>query len=138
MQGERPPLLGIVETAIYVQDLDRAQSFYERVFGWQPIFAEDGRLTALGVAPSQVLLLFREGQSLQGAGEIPGHGASGKTHLAFGIDRGSVEAWRAHLQACGIPIESDIPCGGDGRSVYFRDPDGHLLELVTRGCWKVF
>ena len=25
-----------------------------------------------------------------------------------------------------------------GRSIYFRDPDGHLLELATPGLWAVY
>ena len=42
----------------------------------------------------------------------------------------------AHLERCGIeivagPMESESGAGGRGRHVYFRDPDGSLLEFMS-------
>ncbi len=137
-----PPLHGIIESALYVHDLPLSVSFYGELFGFPPIFEEAGRLHAFAVAARQVLLLFQAGASVQGAdtpgGRIPGHDAPGRSHLAFGIPADAEDGWRARLQDRGVPIESTVVGPGGCHSLYFRDPDGHLLELITPGCWKVW
>ena len=55
-----PKLDGILETALYTDDMERAQAFYEDVLGLKPIFT-DARLRAYGVASRSVLLIFRRG-----------------------------------------------------------------------------
>jgi len=37
-------------------------------------------------------------------------------------------------------IESELNCGdgSPGDSLYFCDPDGHFLELITPGCWPIY
>jgi catechol 2,3-dioxygenase-like lactoylglutathione lyase family enzyme len=42
-------------------------------------------------------------------------------------------AWEERLANFGIEIEARRPRGGV--SLYFRDPDRHLLELATPGLW---
>ena len=59
-----PKLDGILETALYTDDMERAQAFYEDVLGLQPIFT-DARLCAYGVASRSVLLIFRRGSATQ-------------------------------------------------------------------------
>ncbi len=70
-----PKLDGVLETAIYTDDMSRARSFYEGVLGLTPIFS-DARLTAYGIAPRSVLLIFRRGAATQTVtipgGTIPG------------------------------------------------------------------
>ena len=56
---------GIIETALYVDDMQRSVEFYERVFGFQTLFASE-RLTSLRVAPGQVLLILKRGLSSDG------------------------------------------------------------------------
>jgi len=46
----------------------------------------------------------------------------------------AISALREH----GIAIESTITWPRGGTSIYFRDPDGHLLELVTPGIWDIY
>ncbi len=86
-----PNVNGVLETALYVSDVQRAEEFYQRVFGFQPIHQEDDRLHALAVPGGQVLLLFRVGGSVQPTdtpgGRIPQHDGHGTLHLAFGINR---------------------------------------------------
>jgi catechol 2,3-dioxygenase-like lactoylglutathione lyase family enzyme len=89
-----------------------------------------------------VLLLFLRGASLQsievpGAGTIPGHDGSGELHLAFAISNKDLTHWRAWLNQQDIPIEAEIHWERGGHSLYCRDPDGHLLELVTPGVWAI-
>lgn len=135
-----PEVNGILESALYVTDLERSCSFYRDLFGFAEIYAEGNRMRALSVCSKQVLLLFRQGGSTQPTdtpnGRIPSHDGSGSLHLAFSIAEETLQAWRDRLQARGISIESEVRCGG--RSLYFRDPDGHLLELITPGCWSIY
>lgn len=138
-----PNLNGVIETSLYVGDLEKSGAFYETVFGFQPLLADD-RMRAYSVADKQILLLFVRGGSaapspLHG-GLIPPHDGFGTQHLAFAVSPEELPAWRAHLQTHGIAIESELNCGdgGPGDSLYFRDPDGHSLELITPGCWPIY
>ncbi len=134
-------LSGILETALYVDDMARARSFYEGVLGLNPIF-EDKRLTAYAVAGRDVLLLFRRGGSTRNVtmpgGTIPGHDGAGPLHIAFAIGKDEETEWRRQLAAHGVAIEGETTWSRGGRSIYFRDPDGHLLELATPGLWTVY
>ena len=135
-----PRLNGILETAIYVDDLRRAQRFYEDILELKPVFA-DGRLTAYDVGGRSILLVFQRGASIETVtlpgGVIPGHDGAGPLHYAFAISADELPAWKERLNAHGIPMEgcADWPRGG--KSIYFRDPDGHLLELATPGIWPI-
>jgi len=135
-----PAIQGILESALYVADLDRAEAFYTGLFGFRRLLADE-RLRALAVAEKHVLLLFKKGGSADGeatpGGKIPGHDAAGQQHLAFSIDRSDVEAWQALLTEKSVPIESHVRPEQGGHSLYFRDPDGHLIELVTPGVWAI-
>lgn len=137
-----PPLNGVVESALYVADLPRAAEFYTRVLGFPLILSEGDRLRGMAVANKHVLLLFKTGGSVEPTdtpgGRIPPHDGKGTLHLAFAIDRSAVDEWVRHLEAAGVPIESRVDCPGGGHSIYFRDPDQHLVELITPGCWKVY
>lgn len=133
---------GIVESALYVADVARARDFYIRLFGFPQIMEEPGRLIALGVADKQVLLLFQQGATQtphpMPGGLIPPHYGHGHLHLAFAIQHGDVEDWAHQLKQEDVEIESRVTCPGRGVSLYFRDPDGHLVELITPGCWAVY
>jgi catechol 2,3-dioxygenase-like lactoylglutathione lyase family enzyme len=132
---------GILETALHVADPFRSAEFYRRLFGFD-VLLESERLVALNVACKNVLLLFREGATSEpfsvDGGVIPSHGGSGHLHLAFAILAEDVEAWRHRLGSEGIIIESVVDWPEGGQSLYFRDPDNHLVELATPGIWPIF
>jgi len=139
-----PTIEGVLETALYVADLDRAEKFYRGLFNF-PVLISDERMRALKISGQntqghQVLLLFRIGGSTQGeetpGGFIPSHDGHGKLHMAFSIPADELEAWRNQLQENGVEIESEVQAN-NGRSLYFRDPDGHAIELATPGLWDV-
>jgi catechol 2,3-dioxygenase-like lactoylglutathione lyase family enzyme len=136
-----PELDRVLETALYVDDLERAGRFYADVLGLRPLFADE-RLRAFAVGGRSVLLLFRRGASLQTArmpgGTIPPHDGSGPLHVAFGIASEELAAWETWLHARDIAIEGRTDWPRGGHSVYFRDPDGHLLELATPGLWEIY
>ena len=133
-----PPVSRILETALYVTDLGRAEAFYARLFGFTRL-VRDARMCALAIPNREVLLLFHRGASAQPSktpfGFIPGHDASGHQHLCFSIAIHDLEAWRRHLSEAGIPVEREMHWPRGGISLYFRDPDGHSLEVATPGLW---
>jgi catechol 2,3-dioxygenase-like lactoylglutathione lyase family enzyme len=136
-----PRVTGILETALHVTELARSARFYQDLFGFEHIEGDE-RFCAFDVVGKQVLLLFREGGSTKGSqtsgGFIPPHDGHGQLHFAFSIAADDFDAWVARLAEASIAIESRVDWPRGGRSLYFRDPDRHLVELVTPGCWKTF
>ena len=136
-----PPVTGIIETALYVDDLPRAIEFYRKVFGF-PILVQDHRFCAFDVAGRSVLLLFLRGGSTEPIvlpfGVIPPHDGSGPWHFGISIPAGSDGEWERRLTEMGIIIDSQVTWPRGGRSLYFRDPDGHVVELLTPGVWATY
>jgi catechol 2,3-dioxygenase-like lactoylglutathione lyase family enzyme len=136
------PTIGrVLETSLYVDRLDRAVEFYERIFGFAKLLSDD-RFCAFDISGQQVLLLFARGKatapiSIPG-GIIPPHDGQGELHLAFTMGAADEDAWTERLSAAGIEIESRVKWPRGGHSLYFRDPDRNLLELVSPGCWKTY
>jgi catechol 2,3-dioxygenase-like lactoylglutathione lyase family enzyme len=89
-----------------------------------------------------VLLLFRRGATLETVrmpgGTIPPHDGHGPLHIAFAVSAAELPDWEARLGAHGIAIEGRTHWSRGGDSIYFRDPDGHLLELATPGLWATY
>lgn len=136
-----PQISGVLETGVYVDDIRRACRFYDDVFGFHKL-ESDERFCAYRVGDRQVLLLFLRGgttrpMALPG-GVLPPHDGSGTYHFAFSVPAEDLEAWEDRLAAKGVAVESKVRWPRGGRSIYFRDPDGHLLELVTPGCWAIY
>ena len=138
MPRATPRVSQILETSLYVDDLERSRAFYERVLGFVTIF-HDERMCAMEVPGEQVLLLFRHGKTDQPApgpgGFIPPHHGRGALHVAFAIPFGELTAWEEHLARQDITVESRLRWPKGGTSLYFRDPDGHSLEVATPGLW---
>jgi catechol 2,3-dioxygenase-like lactoylglutathione lyase family enzyme len=63
--------------------------------------------------------------------QAPAHEHIGFDLVAFSINEGAFDEAVAELRAAGITIEKGPIVRGIGRSVYFRDMDGNLLELHT-------
>lgn len=130
----------IVETALYVADVDRAAQWYQRLFGLAIIFQQEDRLRVLQVGENQVLLLFKEGGSLRSqnlpGGVIPPHDGSGPAHMAFGMRAADAEQWEKLLAEHGVGIESRVDWGEGDKSLYFRDLDNHVLELISHDHWR--
>jgi catechol 2,3-dioxygenase-like lactoylglutathione lyase family enzyme len=133
-----PDPLGVLETSLYVDAFERACPFYEQVLGLNSIY-RDARLCAYDVGGRGVLLLFLRGHSLETVrlpgGTIPPHDGSGPVHIAFSVGHKALAEWETRLAEAGIAIEGRTKWPRGGESIYFRDPDGHLLELATPGLW---
>lgn len=131
-------LAGVLETALYVDDVPRAQNFYETILGLEPMFSDE-RMAAYGVGRA-VFLLFERGSTTEPlrmkGGTIPPHDGQGALHMAFAIAADQLVEWEAQLAEHGVEIEGRVQWPRGGASIYFRDPDGNLLELATPGLWK--
>ncbi len=136
-----PEVMGVVETCLYVDDLERAERFYEDICDFKRLIADE-RFCALSVADRDVLLLFKRGATLESmptpGGVIPPHDGAGPLHVAFAIPAAAEGEWQQRLQEHGVAVESTVDWPRGGRSLYFRDPDQHLVELITPGCWSIY
>jgi catechol 2,3-dioxygenase-like lactoylglutathione lyase family enzyme len=130
-----PKTTGVLETSLYVEDVAASARFYEKIFGFQVISDFGGRGCALAAGERQVLLLFKKGASRDMS--TP-HDGAGELHLAFAIAPAELGAWEAWLKAKGIALEEKRQWELGGTSLYFRDPDRHLLEVATPGVWKIY
>jgi len=136
-----PKLDRVIETCLYVDDLGRAAAFYEGVLGLA-IMTGDARFHAYDVGGKSVLLLFRRGSTLETVhlpgGTIPPHDGHGPLHVAFAVAADEFADWEARLAASQVVVEGRTDWPQGGRSLYVRDPDGHLVELATPGLWKIY
>lgn len=130
--SQPPQITGILETVLYVDDIDRAERFYREVMSLTRIGKEPGRHVFFRVG-SGVLLLFRAERTRQTT-SLPPHGADGEIHVCFTVASAEYETWKQRIREHGLAIlqETEWPAG---RSFYFRDPDGNLLELANADIW---
>jgi catechol 2,3-dioxygenase-like lactoylglutathione lyase family enzyme len=124
----------VVETAIYADDLQATEIFYGTVLGLPVIGKEPGHHVFFQVGEASVLLAFKAEATLKGDA-LPPHGATGPGHFALGIEPEAFAAWRKLLQSHGVLIEKEVDWPRGGKSIYFRDPAGNLVELITPGVW---
>ena len=124
----------VVETAVYAEDLDQIERFYRDVLGLNVIGREPGRHVFFQVGNHSVLLVFNPQATLSG-GVFPAHGARGPGHFALGVRSESLNSCRQWLTDNRIAIEKEVSWPRGGASIYFRDPAGNSVELVTPGLW---
>ena len=140
MQTQAPPLNGVLETSLYVGDLGRAMRFYRDALGF-PVLVQSQRLVALDAGRASVLLLFPKGDLPDMADEhglVPGHGGGGRLHVAFAIAADDLPTWRDRLVGQGVALVGEYRWPRGGMSLYFHDPDGHVVELATPGLWATY
>jgi len=130
-----PRLDGVLETSLYVDDLEQSAHFYQKIFGFEVIDVGD-RLYALAIAGRQILLLFKKGASANQG--LAAHDGDGELHLAFAVPKAELVVWEAWLLQHGVIIEHRRAWERGGHSLYFRDPDRHLIELATPGVWSIY
>ena len=105
----------VVETAVYVDDLQAAETFYQKVLGLPVIGKEPGRHVFFQVGEASVLLAFLADATLKGD-HLPSHGATGPGHFALGIEAESFVSWRELLHGHGVAIEKEVEWPRGGKS----------------------
>jgi catechol 2,3-dioxygenase-like lactoylglutathione lyase family enzyme len=123
----------VLETILYVADLDAAERFYGNVLGLELDSRKDG-LFVFFKCGAGMLLLFEPRAASTGR-NVPAHGAHGSGHACFAVAEVDLEPWKERLQAAGVAIEQEVDWPRGGRSFYFRDPAGNSLELATPKIW---
>jgi len=123
-------LEGLDHFGIEVSDRERAERFYTEVLGL-PVVARFGDQTLLDCG-GQNLALFVVARPPLDQAERNRRISNplGKGHHAFNVSRVDFEAARSELDAAGVESSEPIDWG-DHDCVYFLDPDGNLLELVS-------
>lgn len=82
----------------------------------------------------QFLLLFKGGSRLK---QSP-HDGDGELNIAFSIPVLDQASWEAWLTENGIVVEEKRTWEFGGESVYFRDPDGHPIDIAAPGVWSIY
>jgi catechol 2,3-dioxygenase-like lactoylglutathione lyase family enzyme len=130
----------ILESALYVADLDAAEAFYEKTLGLEKITRAGNRHVFFRCG-SGVLLIFNPAETAIPPAEnqlqVPPHGGHGPGHLCFRATSDEIDEWAARLTAAGVEIESVVEWPQGGRSIYFRDPSGNSLEFAEARIWGI-
>ncbi|RST88496.1 glyoxalase/bleomycin resistance/extradiol dioxygenase family protein [Aquibium carbonis] len=131
----------ILESALYVTDLDLAEAFYADVLCLERVTKVDDRHVFFRCGHG-VLLLFQPNATVVPPAPdarlpVPPHGMRGEGHLCFAASAEEIERWKARLQALDVVIEADFEWPQGGRSIYFRDPSGNSLEFAEPRIWGI-
>jgi catechol 2,3-dioxygenase-like lactoylglutathione lyase family enzyme len=138
-------LNGLVESALFVEDLPRACDFYEQVLGLSKVKASDTGCVFRVGNQRYLLIVSRKaartpnktaGGDVLPPCALPEHDGRGPGHFAFGISQDAIDSWRARLAKHDVDLLSEINWESGAHSLYFRDPDGHLIELATPKIWE--
>lgn len=128
----------VVETCIYSSDLESMKKFYVGILGLSVIQEED-KLIFLKAGKS-MLLIFDPLRTSINNDKLPTHGAMtppSSIHFAMEIEEGEYQPCKELLAQSGIAIEKEVKWNSNRKSLYFRDPAGNLVELITPGAWPV-
>jgi catechol 2,3-dioxygenase-like lactoylglutathione lyase family enzyme len=124
-------VLGLDHVVIAVSDWERSNAFYASVLGAEVVELSYGRFAYRLPGGTQL--------NVHGPGATPNPRAldpvrPGNSDLCLAWD-GSVDEAIEHLGSHGVEVElgpvERAGARGAGTSVYFRDPDGSLLELIV-------
>jgi catechol-2,3-dioxygenase len=129
----------VIETCIYSSDLESMKKFYVDILGLLPIEEERDKLIFLKAGKS-MLLVFNPARTSVHNNSLPTHGAMSppsSIHFAMEIKEQDYQEWKKLLSKNSISIEKEVDWKNNTKSLYFRDPAGNLIELITPGGWPV-
>ena len=146
-------ITGVSEVVLSVADLPKMRDFYMRILGF-PLHSElsmeklvpdpdgDPTITFLTICETdtplgreghpQLLAMIDYRRHIHARRRFTGHDVTQSTlnHLAFEIPAASFEEQAKRLTDVGIEITfSEFP-GMNARAIFFKDPEGNVLELI--------
>jgi glyoxylase I family protein len=113
------PTSGIDHVVLHCNDVGRAKKFYTEILGMTVYRENDGQVFLH--AGAQGLALFKK------RGEAALTAGNDLNHLALNVAGGTYESLKAELESHGVAVGGRP---GEDRCIYFRDPDGHRLQLM--------
>lgn len=130
------PPQAVLETALYVDDLDEAARFYAEVIGLEEVQRVPGRHVFFGCGSGMVLLFDPQASARPSNGlPVPVHGAQGPGHMCFRVPGPTLEGWVQWFARRDVPIEADFHWPNGARSIYARDPSGNSIEVSEAKLW---
>jgi len=112
---------GVDHVVLHVNDVQRSKKFYTEILG-MTAYREDSWQVFLHAGQQGVALFKKQG-------DAPLTTGNDLNHLALNVANGTYETLKAELEKQGVAV-SGRP--GQDRCIYFRDPDGHRLQLMVR------
>ena len=131
----------ILESALYVTNLEAAEAFYVDVMGLERLGKVEGRHVFFRCGDGVLLLFNAEATKVPPKPDaklpVPPHGTVGQGHLCFAGTVEEISDWKAQLQDRDVAIEADFEWPQGGRSIYFRDPSGNSIEIAEPRIWGI-
>jgi len=127
--------LAILETVIYMTDLDAAEAFYGDLIGLEKISRFENRHVFYKLDGSVFLIFNPDETEKDGGSGMPGHGARGRGHFCFAASRDEQDAWEEKLNAAEYETVHVADWPNGARSIYFTDPGGNSVEFGEPALW---
>ena len=142
-----PPKLGqVVETVLYTTDAQKLAAWYKDVLGLEE-FTEFSAVVGFSLPNNTILLIFNrtmttKDRPVEDRGMIPKHGITGTglgQHISFACSgEEELREWEEHFASKKVEIVGRMNWERGGKSIYIKDWEGHVLEIMTRGVWSVY
>ena len=111
---------GIDHVVLHVKDLARSRKFYVGFLGMEVEHESSWQLFLKCGKQGVALFEAEDGEEIHGGSEV--------NHMAMQLKSGGYEKVKALLEGAGCKVSGRR---GDPRCIYFSDPDGHRLQLLT-------
>jgi glyoxylase I family protein len=132
MNEQRMRITGIHHITLLVSDLNRSASFYRNVLGMrlvkQTVNDDDRSARHFMFGNEEGLLITCLEYPDLDEGKV---GRGSTHHFALSVESvAELSAWKGYLEGRGIAT-TELMDRGDFRSIYLRDPDGHIVEIAA-------
>jgi catechol 2,3-dioxygenase-like lactoylglutathione lyase family enzyme len=127
----------IIETCIYSSNLKEMKEFYQDKLGLEIVSEEANRHVFFKVGENMLLIFnpkvtMYEKDTKHGAMTPPS-----MIHFAFEIKKDYFQPIKTYISNNNIEIEKEVTWKNGGLSIYFRDPAGNLVEIITDNFWPI-